>query len=166
MKEHMENLQKLKACLCNMDGVIFHEDRSLSGALDFVKHLNSKPKHVLFLTNSSHLSPGELREELISLGVDLDESTLHTSALTIVEFLAQQASSNTGFFMIGEANVLDTLHEAGSSSNESSPDYVVIGFNGESNRGVPPTLPFQPGSGLSDLAKRCGRGPGQGFYRR
>ena len=122
----MEELQQRKAFICDMDGVIYHGDRLLPGAQDFVEWLKSKVKKFLFLTNSSERSPRELREKMLRLGVELEEEHFYTSALATAAFLAQQRPGGSAF-VIGEAGLTNALYDAGFSMNDINPDYVVVG---------------------------------------
>lgn len=61
----MDKLLDKKGFIIDMDGVIYHGNRLLSGAKDFVKTLQDNNKPFLFLTNSSDRSPEELRQKLL-----------------------------------------------------------------------------------------------------
>ncbi|MDR0720554.1 MAG: TIGR01457 family HAD-type hydrolase, partial [Treponema sp.] len=52
------------AFIIDMDGVIYHGNRLLKGAADFVDWLIRGNKGFLFLTNSSERSPLELSQKL------------------------------------------------------------------------------------------------------
>jgi NagD protein len=54
--------------ICDMDGVIYHGNRLLPGAQEFVAWLQRHEKRFLFLTNSSERSPRELQQKLARLG--------------------------------------------------------------------------------------------------
>ena len=62
-----------KGFICDMDGVIYHGNRLLPGAKEFVQWLNENGKNYLFLTNSSERSPRELSQKLARLGLDVGE---------------------------------------------------------------------------------------------
>ena len=59
-----------------MDGVIYHGNRLLDGAEEFLDWLKANNKHYLFLTNSGQYTPRELQQKLARLGLDVDESLL------------------------------------------------------------------------------------------
>jgi len=67
----MEGLQDKKGYICDMDGVIYHGDRLVEGAKEFVDWLKQQKKRFLFLTNSSARSPKELQQKLSRLGIDV-----------------------------------------------------------------------------------------------
>ncbi len=122
----MEGLCTKKAFICDMDGVIYHGNNLLPGALDFVEWLKEKGKKFLFLTNSSERSPRELSQKLARLGMDVDESHFYTSALSTAAFLSQQRPGGSAF-VIGEAGLIQALYQAGLTMNNVDPDYVVVG---------------------------------------
>ena len=57
----MGKLTDKKGYICDMDGVIYHGNRLVDGAKDFVDWLKKEDKKFLFLTNSSAKSPKELQ---------------------------------------------------------------------------------------------------------
>ncbi|MFP4115369.1 MAG: HAD-IIA family hydrolase [Spirochaetales bacterium] len=112
--------------IIDMDGVIYHGNRLLPGAHDFVRWLHDNDKRFLFLTNSSERSPRELNQKLARLGVDVDEAQFYTSALATAEFLASQKQGGSAY-VIGEAGLINALYNAGITMNDVNPDYVVVG---------------------------------------
>ncbi|MFW5689015.1 MAG: HAD-IIA family hydrolase [Spirochaetota bacterium] len=112
--------------IIDMDGVIYHGNRLLPGAHDFVRWLHDNDKRFLFLTNSSERSPRELNQKLARLGVDVDEAHFYTSALATAEFLASQKQGGSAY-VIGEAGLINALYNAGITMNDVNPDYVVVG---------------------------------------
>ena len=116
----MESLRAKKAFICDMDGVIYHGNQLLPGVSIFLEWLKKESKQFLFLTNSSERSPRELREKLLRLTVQIDETHFYTSALATAEFLGRQRPDGS-VFVIGEAGLTKALYDAGFSMNESSP---------------------------------------------
>jgi NagD protein len=122
----MKELKKKNAFISDMDGVIYHGNKLLPGAVEFVEWLRRNQRKYLFLTNSSERTPRELREKLLRLGMDVPEENFYTSALATADFLARQRPE-CSVFAIGEAGLYNALYERGISMNDSSPDYVVVG---------------------------------------
>ena len=111
-----------------MDGVIYHGNRLLPGAKQFVEWLKTNEKQFLFLTNSSERSLPELQQKLQRLGVSVDATCFYTSALATASFLSVHKPGGTAY-VIGEAGLINALYEAGYSMNDINPDYVVVGGN-------------------------------------
>lgn len=59
----MEQLRAKKGFIIDMDGVIYHGNRLLPGAKEFVEWLYREEKEFLFLTNSSRYTPKELQKK-------------------------------------------------------------------------------------------------------
>lgn len=110
----------------DMDGVIYHGHRLIPGALEFVDRLKAGGHKFLFLTNNSQWTPRDLRHRLGNIGIDVEESAFHTSALATAEFLKQQMPGGTAY-VIGGAGLTNALYEAGYTLTERDPDYVVVG---------------------------------------
>ena len=82
----MEQLRAKKGFIIDMDGVIYHGNRLLPGAKEFVEWLYQEKKEFLFLTNSSRYTPKELEW----MGLDVDQSHFYTSALATAAFISTQ----------------------------------------------------------------------------
>jgi len=115
-----------KAYLCDMDGVIYHGNRLLPGASEFVDWLKREGIPFLFLTNSSERSPRELSQKLSRLGIEVPEENFYTSALATAAFVSSQIPGGSAY-VIGDAGLVKALYDVGYSMNEINPDYVIVG---------------------------------------
>jgi len=122
----MVKLRDKKGFICDMDGVIYHGDRLVDGAAEFVAWLKDQKKKFLFLTNSSAKSPKELKQKLSRFGIDVTEDHFITSAQATASFLASQ-NPNVGVYVIGESGLINALHDAGFYIDNINPEYVVVG---------------------------------------
>ena len=120
------NFKEKKGFICDMDGVIYHGNRILLGAAEFIRWLQENDKEFLFLTNNSGMTPKELQQKLERMGVSVSEEHFYTSALATAEFLKAQAPGCSAY-VIGEAGLLNALYDAGITMNDVNPDYVVMG---------------------------------------
>ncbi|HLJ56809.1 MAG TPA: HAD-IIA family hydrolase [Chthonomonadaceae bacterium] len=112
--------------VCDMDGVIYHGSRLIPGALDFVQRLQSAGHRFLFLTNNSQWTPRDLKHKLEQMGISVEESAFHTSALATADFLSRQMPGATAY-VIGGAGLTHALYSVGFTLTENNPDYVVVG---------------------------------------
>ncbi len=110
----------------DMDGVIYHGNRLIPGAAEFLSRLEAGGHKYLFLTNNSQWTPRDLRHRLESLGIVVPETAFHTSALATAEFLRQQTPGGTAY-VIGGAGLTNALYDVGFTLTERNPDYVVLG---------------------------------------
>jgi NagD protein len=112
--------------VCDMDGVIYHGSQLIPGALDFVGRLQRGGHKFLFLTNNSQWTPRDLKHKLEQMGISVDESAFHTSALATADFLSRQKPNGTAY-VIGGAGLTYALYSVGYTLTEYNPDYVVVG---------------------------------------
>ncbi len=108
MNQIIESIRSKRAFVCDMDGVIYHGNRLLPGATEFVEWLYRENKEFLFLTNSSERTPRELQEKLRRLGIDVDEHQFYTSALATASFLASQKAGGSAY-VIGQPGLIHAL---------------------------------------------------------
>lgn len=112
--------------LTDMDGVLVHEDDALPGAAEFIKALRDKDVPFQILTNNSIFTPRDLAARLRLSGIDVDETTIWTSALATATFLEDQIPGGSAY-AIGEAGLTTALYEKGYILTDVDPDYVVLG---------------------------------------
>lgn len=114
----------MTAFLLDMDGVLYHGNKLLPDALEFVD-LVAHSKH-LFITNNPIHSPSKVADKLSSMGFKgvLPEQIL-TSAQATAEWLTQQ-KSGFHYYAVGSIGLRNALSEMG-TEDRSHADYVVIG---------------------------------------
>lgn len=122
----MSDLNNVLGFIIDMDGVIYHGNKLLPGAHDFVDWLQQNKKHFMFLTNSSERSARELSQKLKRMDLEVDETHFFTSALATADFLASQKPGGSAY-VIGENGIINALYDAGYTTNDVNPDYVVVG---------------------------------------
>ena len=125
-KQNIESIQDKQGFIIDMDGVIYHGNKCLPGAKDFVNWLVKSKKNFLFLTNASDKTPKELQEKLKRMGIEVDKSVFYTSALATAMFLNSQRPKGSAF-IVGEPGLINALYNVGYTMNNIDPDYVVIG---------------------------------------
>ena len=122
----MNELKNKQGFICDMDGVIYHGNKVLSGVQEFINWLIDNNKKFVFLTNSSEKTPHELSMKLGRMGLDVGASHFYTSAMATAEFLHSQAPGSTAY-VIGEAALAKALYDHGIYMNDVNPDYVIVG---------------------------------------
>ena len=115
-----------KGFIIDMDGVIYKGNKVLPGVREFIEWLQREEKQYLFLTNNSGMTPMELRQKLLRMGLDVTEDHFYTSALATAAFLKTQAPGCSAY-VIGEAGLLNALYDTGITMNDVNPEYVVVG---------------------------------------
>jgi NagD protein len=116
----------VESWLTDMDGVLVHEEDPIKGAADFIDALKSSGRKFMVLTNNSIYTPRDLRARLLRSGIDVPENAIWTSALATAQFLADQRPGGSAY-IVGEAGLINALHDIGYVMNDRDPDYVVLG---------------------------------------
>ena len=118
--------REIRSWLMDMDVVLVHEQSAIPGADRFLERLRAKGLPFLVLTNNSMYTRRDLTARLLTIGLDVPEEAIWTSALATANFLADQRPGGTAF-AIGEAGLTTALHDAGYTLTDKDPDYVVLG---------------------------------------
>jgi NagD protein len=118
--------REIRSWLMDMDGVLVREQNAIPGADVFLARLRERGLPFLVLTNNSIYTQRDLAARLRTLGLEVPEQAIWTSALATADFLAQQRPGGTAF-TIGEAGLTTALHDAGYTLTDRDPDYVVLG---------------------------------------
>ncbi len=126
MKKIIEEIRNKTGFISDMDGVIYHGNKLLPGAKEFVAWLKRENKKFLFLTNSSERTPQELQAKLLRMGIAVEQDVFYTSALATAMFLASQKPRGSAY-VIGEAGLINALYNVGYTLDSVDPDYVVVG---------------------------------------
>jgi NagD protein len=121
-----EYIKNKKGFIIDMDGVLYHGNNVLDGAIEFVAWLMANNKKYLFLTNSSERSPMELSQKLARLGIIVNEMHFYTSAIATAGFISSQ-SPRCSAYIIGEPGLMNALYNEGIAMNDVNPEYVIIG---------------------------------------
>ena len=122
----MTKRREIRSWLMDMDGVLVREQNAIPGADGFLALLREQGLPFLVLTNNSMYTRRDLAARLRTLGLEVPEEAIWTSALATADFLAQQRPGGTAF-TIGEAGLTTALHDAGYTLTDREPDYVVLG---------------------------------------
>ncbi|MGD0198446.1 MAG: HAD-IIA family hydrolase [Solirubrobacteraceae bacterium] len=110
----------------DMDGVLIKEEHVIPGAPEFITRLRELELPFLVLTNNSMYTQRDLVARLRSIGLDVPENAIWTSALATARFLASQRPRGSAH-VIGEAGLTTALHDVGYTISDRNPDYVVLG---------------------------------------
>ncbi len=116
----------ISAWLSDMDGVLVHESLAVPGAPEFIARLREREVPFQILTNNSIFTPRDLAARLRASGIEVEETSLWTSALATATFLADQVAGGSAY-VIGEAGLTTALYEKGYTLTDHDPDFVVLG---------------------------------------
>ncbi|WP_432543453.1 HAD-IIA family hydrolase [Kineococcus sp. SYSU DK002] len=122
----MSDERGIECWLTDMDGVLVHEEHALPGAAEFLQRLADSSRRFLVLTNNSIFTPRDLAARLSRSGIEVPEENIWTSALATADFLSRQLPGGSAY-VIGESGLTTALYEAGYTTTDTDPDYVVLG---------------------------------------
>jgi NagD protein len=112
--------------LIDMDGVLLRGLQVIPGAGQFIHSLQEAKREFLVLTNNSLYTPRDLSHRFHTIGLDIPEQRIFTSAMATAQFLHNQRPNGTAF-VIGESGLTEAIHHIGYVITEIKPDYVVLG---------------------------------------
>jgi NagD protein len=112
--------------LIDMDGVLIAGAWLIPGADRFIERLKARGSKYIVLTNNPMYTPGDLSRRLGSLGLDVPQEIIFTSAIATARFLRSQRPNGKAF-VIGESGLTEAVHNVGYVITDIDPDYVVLG---------------------------------------
>jgi NagD protein len=114
-----------RAVICDIDGVLLHDNRPLAGAETFVQRVLDASHPLILLTNYPSQTPADLQNRLASAGIEVPVSCLYTSAMATAAFLKRQDGRKA--YVIGEGALTHELYGIGFTMTDADPDFVVVG---------------------------------------
>ncbi len=115
----------LKAVICDIDGVLMHDNAALPGAAAFVQRVRAQGNPLVLLTNYPSQTDRDLQNRLGAGGIDVTPELFYTSALATADFLAQQDGRKA--YVVGEGGLTKALYDVGFTITDIDPDFVVVG---------------------------------------
>ena len=114
----------IRAVLLDIAGVLYDNGKAIAGAVDAVEKLQQNPVAVRYVTNTSQLSPEQVRVQLEEMGFALLTDQLFTAPGAVTAFLRDRN-------MTCYALVHPNLDELFGPFRSESPDTVVVADAGE-----------------------------------
>ncbi|SDD71436.1 4-nitrophenyl phosphatase [Paenibacillus sp. UNCCL117] len=99
--------------LLDLDGTLYHGDRPIPGAADFVRQLRKQGYPFVFLTNNSSRTPQEVASHLEATGIEAYAEEVLTSSQAAAGHLLQLPLTSRRVYCIGEGGLRSALEEAG-----------------------------------------------------
>jgi len=116
----------MKNFIMDMDGVLIQGNRMIPGADLFLKRLIDQKRKFLIMTNNPMYTPRDLAHRLQSLGMQIEENQIFSSAMATASFLHNQRPDGKAF-VLGESGLTEAIHNIGYVITDINPDYVVLG---------------------------------------
>ncbi|HEV3213528.1 MAG TPA: HAD-IIA family hydrolase [Acidimicrobiales bacterium] len=118
-------LDAARACVVDLDGVVWLAGAALPGAVEGVAELRRRGIPVLFATNNAAPTIGELKAHLSAIGIAASDAEIATSAQAAAALL----DDGQRVFVVGEAGLLEALSERGAVLADTRADAVVVGLS-------------------------------------
>ena len=115
----------MKNVLCDIDGVLLHDNELIPGADAFIHRVLERELPLLLLTNYPSQTPADLQNRLAEAGIELTEDHFYTSAMATAAFLENQDGRKA--YVIGEAGLTHELYRIGFTMTDINPDFVIVG---------------------------------------
>ncbi len=114
----------IRAILLDMDGILYHGEKAIPGAVDFMLAIEYLPH--AFITNNPVLPAEDIADRLERLGFQRpDDEKIINSAEATALWLSQQ-KTDFRYYAVGAKGLHIALSQYGVEDSESA-DYVVIG---------------------------------------
>ncbi len=111
--------------ICDIDGVVLHDNSIIPGADKFVSKLLEKKYPLLFLTNYPSQTPADLQNRLRTAGLDIPQEMFYTSSMATAAFLKKQTGKKA--YVIGDGALTHELYSIGFAMTDVDPEYVIVG---------------------------------------
>ncbi|SRR6266852_2888817 len=127
-------MKDFRACLLDLDGVIYRGDQLLPGARDFVHWLDVTGRQVLFVSNNSLATPIEVAEKLAHLGVPSPEGRVITAGHAAARVLASRFPGGR-IYVLGTPAIERMVEEVGlhpvwrERPDGDIPEAVLVGID-------------------------------------
>ena len=108
----------------DLDGVVWLAGEALPGSPQAVERLRSSGRRVLFVTNNSSPTLGQMVSRLGRIGIEADEADIITAAVAAASVLVPDSSAH----VIGDRGVHEAVERAGVRATVEHPDAVVVGW--------------------------------------
>ncbi|MCQ2070243.1 MAG: HAD-IIA family hydrolase [archaeon] len=113
----------------DMDGTVYHGDRPIPGAKEFIQELSRRGIPFRFITNNSSHTREFYAARLARLGFGTDVSQILTSTTATIRFIKENRPGKT-VFPIATPDVLKEIEDSGVPiCKEGRPDIVLLTFD-------------------------------------
>ncbi|WP_341503807.1 HAD-IIA family hydrolase [Gallaecimonas sp. GXIMD4217] len=115
----------MKNIICDIDGVLMHDNTAIPGADAFIKRILDQGNPLVLLTNYPSQTARDLHNRLAAAGIDVPEDRFYTSAMATADFIRRQ--EGTKAYVIGDSALSHELYKVGFTITDINPDFVIVG---------------------------------------
>jgi len=122
-------LSGIKAVFLDLDGTIYLGGNLIPGALEFLARCEEKGVKRYFLSNNSSRSVEQYVAKLNRMGIPCAAKDVLLSTHDLLSWLAKEGVTRT--WSIATSGMCSMLEEAGITTRDENPEYVVLGYDTE-----------------------------------
>lgn len=124
-------LEGVKAVFLDLDGTIYLGGNLIPGALDFLSRCEEQGVQRYFLSNNSSRSVQQYVEKLHRMSIPCTADDVLLSTHDLLSWLKKEGVVRT--WAIATQGMCQMMEEAGISTRDDEPEYVVLGYDTEIN---------------------------------
>jgi len=121
----------VKAVFLDLDGTIYLGGNLIPGALDFLSRCEEQGVQRYFLSNNSSRSVQQYVEKLHKMNIPCTVDDVLLSTHDLLSWLRKEGVVRT--WAIATQGMCQMMEEAGISTRDDEPEYVVLGYDTEIN---------------------------------
>lgn len=124
----MNNIEKIKCFVLDMDGTIYLGSKLFNFTENFLKNVKKTNREYYFFTNNSSKSQQAYIKKLKGLGISIQPSQMMISSHVVIQYL-QKYYPNDSVYVVGTPSLIQEFEKNGILLTGEHPDIVVLGFD-------------------------------------
>jgi 4-nitrophenyl phosphatase len=136
-RENQDNtlLGKIRAVVCDMDGVLWRGQMPMPGLAEFFVFLREHDIRFVLATNNATRTAAQYAEQLAGFGVHVSEAEILPSCDVVADYLTTIAPPGTHVFVVGEEALSDCIRARGFVVGDDEAQIVVAGLDRQATYG-------------------------------
>lgn len=122
---NIQELQKIKGLIIDMDGVLWQGDTPMPGLSRFFDVLRKRQIKFILATNNNTQTPEGFVKKARKLGVDVQPEQVVTAAVATVHYLRSKYLPGSRIYVVGEAALKGLITDAGFTLTDTDVHAVV-----------------------------------------
>ena len=136
----------IKSIICDIDGVLMHDNTPVPGADKFLARIQERDIPLVILTNYPSQTAQDLANRFSAAGLEVPESAFYTSAMATADFLKRQEGKKA--YVIGEGALIHELYKADLNTDilagfQAGLETILV-LSGVSTLNDVDNMPFRP----------------------
>lgn len=123
----------MKTYVIDLDGTMYHGDKNIDGAREFIAYLQENNLPYIFLTNNATRTKTQNKQHMLDLGFkNIKEEDFFTSSMAAALYMKKNSAKRNAF-VIGQDGLIEALKENGFNITNENVDYVFVGLEFNAN---------------------------------